>query len=155
MTPRCSRPPQHLRPPQLKPQPRPSPPQTAARPQAAASIGKRHLEAIDGDRQLMLELVEIFREECPKMRGEMAEALAAGDAARVRRGAHTLKGSLSHLAAAEGIELALQVETHAKQGDLAAAAAAWPRLEAALDQLKPELDEYIRQARAGSEAAAS
>ncbi len=113
------------------------------------------LEAIDGDRQLMLELVEIFREECPKMRGEMAEALAAGDAARVRRGAHTLKGSLSHLAAAEGIELALQVETHAKQGDLAAAAAAWPRLEAALDQLKPELDEYIRQARAGSVAAAS
>ena len=38
---------------------------------------------IDGDRQLLVELVQVFRDGLPAMLAELDAALAAGDAARV------------------------------------------------------------------------
>ena len=100
------------------------------------------LEALDGDRKLLAELVDIFREECPKLRAEIAAGLEAGDAPSVRRAAHTLKGSLLHLHAAAEIAIALELETEAKKGHLQTAAELWPRLQTALDGLAPELDSF-------------
>jgi CheY-like chemotaxis protein len=100
------------------------------------------LAALQGDRKLLGELIEIFREECPKLRSEMAAAIQAADAKRLQRAAHTLKGSLGHLAAAEAHHLSEQIEIHAKQGDLPGAAALWPKLQIELDQFEPTLAEF-------------
>jgi HPt (histidine-containing phosphotransfer) domain-containing protein len=103
------------------------------------------LESLDGNRQLLGELVDIFREECPKLRAEIETALAAGDLPGLRRAAHTLKGALCHLAAVSALNLAQQVEDRAREQNLEAASALWPRLRAELDQLNPILSEFAKQ----------
>jgi HPt (histidine-containing phosphotransfer) domain-containing protein len=101
------------------------------------------LAALHGDRQLLAELVVIFREECPKLRDQIAAAVESKDAKTLQRAAHTLKGSLSHLAAAKAHGLAEQIEIHAKQGDLAAAESFWDKLQRELDDLDPTLAEFV------------
>jgi two-component system, sensor histidine kinase and response regulator len=100
------------------------------------------LAALQGDRKLLGELIEIFREECPKLRSEIAAAIQAGDARLLQRAAHTLKGSLGHLAAAEAHRLAEQIEIHAKQGEFSTAEALWPKLQIELDRFEPTLAEF-------------
>lgn len=102
------------------------------------------LAALQGDRKLLGELIEIFREECPKLRDEIVAALTARDTKRLQRAAHTLKGSLGHLAAAEAHHLAEQIEIHAKQGDLPTAEALWPKLQIELDRFEPTLAEFAQ-----------
>jgi CheY-like chemotaxis protein len=97
------------------------------------------LAALHGDRKLLGELIEIFREECPKWREEIAAALESGDAKALQRAIHTLKGSLGHLAAAEAHRLAQQLEILAKEGNLRAADADWQKLQLRLDELAPTL----------------
>jgi two-component system, sensor histidine kinase and response regulator len=103
------------------------------------------MESVDGNRQLLVELIDIFREECPKLRQDIATAMAANDCAGMRRAAHTLRGALGHLAAADAVVLAQQLEDHAKQQQLSEAAAVWPRLETELDGLAPALEEFVKQ----------
>jgi two-component system, sensor histidine kinase and response regulator len=102
------------------------------------------LSALQGDRKLLAELIEIFREECPKLRDEIAAAIESGDAKTLQRAAHTLKGSLGHLAAADAHLLAEQIEIHARRGELAAAAALWNKLIAELDEMNPILAAFAR-----------
>jgi two-component system, sensor histidine kinase and response regulator len=103
------------------------------------------LESLDGNRQLLGELIDIFREECPKLRAEIASAIATGDVTGLRRSAHTLKGALSHLAAGPARQLAQQVEDLAHSQNLQAASSLWPQLQAELDQLTPALLEFAKQ----------
>ena len=76
------------------------------------------MERIDGDRTLLAELAEIFREEYPKQMRMAYEALAANDAAAVRKIGHSLKGALANLAATDASGLAASVEAIGKSGDL-------------------------------------
>jgi CheY-like chemotaxis protein len=102
------------------------------------------LAALHGDRQLLAELVEIFCEECPKLREQIATALGSGDAKTLQRSAHTLKGSLSHIAASKAHALAEQIEVLAKQGELTAAVPLWSKLQVELDELNPTLTEFLQ-----------
>ncbi len=103
------------------------------------------LETLDGNRQLLAELVAIFREECPKLRAEIETALAAQDLPTLRRAAHTLKGSLAHLAAERARATAEKMEINARQQNLQAAGELWPRLQVQLDRLNPILEEFAKQ----------
>ncbi|HEY5330062.1 MAG TPA: response regulator [Acidobacteriaceae bacterium] len=97
---------------------------TAAPQAATASTGDSSINVeelmgrIDGDRTLLAELAEIFREEYPKQIRLAQEALAVNDAAAVRRIGHSLKGALANLAAADASGLAASVEAMGKSGDL-------------------------------------
>src|SRR5665213_2311814 len=97
-----------------------SAPRPAAPPVTAdSSINVEELmERIDGDRTLLAELAEIFREEYPKQTRLAHEALAVNDAAAIRRIGHSLKGALANLAATEASGLAASVEAMGKSGDL-------------------------------------
>ncbi|MCC7086964.1 MAG: response regulator [Pirellulales bacterium] len=101
------------------------------------------LSALHGDRKLLAELIDIFREECPKLCREMTTAIELQDTRTVQRTAHTLKGSLGHLAAAEAHGLAEQIEAHAKRGNLGDAEQLWLKLRAKLDELDPILVEFV------------
>src|SRR5262249_29197385 len=48
-----------------------------------------------GDRELLQELIEIFRGDYPRHLADIKAAVAAGDAARLNRSAHALKGAAS------------------------------------------------------------
>jgi HPt (histidine-containing phosphotransfer) domain-containing protein len=103
------------------------------------------LEALEGNRQLLIELIEIFGEECPKLSAEITTSIHAGDLATLRRAAHTMKGSLAHLMALPAIQIAEQMEFLARSQNLAGAAALWPQLKAELDAICPRLAEFVRQ----------
>ncbi len=103
------------------------------------------LETLDGNRQLLVELVAIFQEECPKLRAQIETALAAQDLPTLRRAAHTLKSSLAHLSAEAGRATAEKMELSARQQNLQAASELWPRLQTQLDQLNPILKEFTQQ----------
>jgi HPt (histidine-containing phosphotransfer) domain-containing protein len=67
-------------------------------------------ERVDGNVELLEELVGLFLDHSPRLLTQMEAALAQGDCRRAERAAHTLKGSLLNLCAITGAELALELE---------------------------------------------
>ncbi|MFA5353838.1 MAG: response regulator, partial [Thermodesulfovibrionales bacterium] len=57
------------------------------------------MASVDGDREFFAEVVGIFLEDCPKLMGEIHNALKEGSAAALGRAAHTLKGSAGNFGA--------------------------------------------------------
>jgi CheY-like chemotaxis protein len=94
---------------------------------------------VDNDPQLLRDLVDLFLEECPRLVDEIRVALDRKDAKALQRGAHSLKGSTSNLAAKMASEAALKLETLAQAGDLVHAESVLQELECQLLRLKPAL----------------
>jgi len=69
-----------------------------------------------GDRALLQELVEIFVAEAPGWLAEIDAAAAAGDAASLRRVAHTLKGAADTCGVRRATEIATAIERMAREG---------------------------------------
>ncbi|MFC4973110.1 PAS-domain containing protein [Halomonas beimenensis] len=98
------------------------------------------LDALDGNRELLDEMVEMFLEEAPRLMTEIDAALAAGEARDLRRAAHTLKGSARVVGGLAAGEAAQHLEALAKAGDLARAGEARDTLAERLDELTPALE---------------
>jgi CheY-like chemotaxis protein/nitrogen-specific signal transduction histidine kinase len=101
------------------------------------------LKRVDGDEGLLRELVELFLDDGPRVLQELRDALAAGDAARVRRAAHTLKSSAGTFGAADAGAAAERLEILARTGDLSGAPAAAAALEEQLGRLLSALRELV------------
>jgi two-component system sensor histidine kinase/response regulator len=92
------------------------------------------LEHVGGDVQLLRELSQVFLQDCPRMMEEVVEGLCAADAAKVKRGAHSIKGAAGILGGKAAFEAAQRLEAIARQGDLSQAESAWQALRQALEQ---------------------
>jgi CheY-like chemotaxis protein/HPt (histidine-containing phosphotransfer) domain-containing protein len=99
--------------------------------------GTALLAQVEGDTELLTELVMIFLQDCPRLVGAVREAVARGDAKALERAAHTLKGTLSNFAASAAIAVALRLEQMGREGNLAQAGEACAALEAEIERLKP------------------
>jgi two-component system, sensor histidine kinase and response regulator len=77
--------------------------------------------AVGGSDALLRELVALFESQAETLEQEMHAALEAGDAPRLRRAAHTLKGAASVFAAAPCVAAAKRLEATARAGALDAA----------------------------------
>ncbi len=95
--------------------------------------------------EFVLELVDTFLEEAPAMLGDLRDALAARDADRFRRAAHSLKsnsntfGALTLGAMARELELSGISKASEKGGQpLDALAQEYSRVAAALTELQHE-----------------
>ena len=97
------------------------------------------LERVDGDRELLAEILGLFREQAEPTRDVIGSALAARDGAALERAAHSLKGSAANVSALEVQETALRLEHAAHDGDWDAGEAAWADLEGALPRLRAAL----------------
>jgi HPt (histidine-containing phosphotransfer) domain-containing protein len=98
------------------------------------------LARVDGDRELLKEMAELFLEEFPRFLSDIQTALSNNDPQTLTYAAHTLKGSVGNFAAAETVEAARQLEQIGRHGDLSEAAAVLVRLEDALEHLRPALN---------------
>ena len=99
------------------------------------------LARLDGDRQLLKELVKVFQEEWPRMRDEIWQAIAERNLKALGRAAHTLKGSVGNFAAPAAFDAALKLELIAHEGDLTQAEEACARLQEEIERLYPALEE--------------
>ena len=68
------------------------------------------LERTENDRELMRDLLTIFKEEFPERLRALSEAVASRNAANVVLEAHALKGMLSNLAAIEAAAAVAELE---------------------------------------------
>ncbi|MCE9544013.1 MAG: response regulator [Planctomycetia bacterium] len=94
---------------------------------------------LDGDDDLLKEIIAIFLEDCPRLVAEMDAALAEGNVAAGHRAAHSLKGLVGNFRARGAMVLSLRMETELRQGDAAAAAEMWPLLRSELSDLSSAL----------------
>jgi len=112
---------------------------------AAASGGRAQpitdtlLARVGGSHEVLAEIIGLFLEDSPKLLDALREALQAGDAQAVYRGAHALKGSIGNFDAYGAVALAQRLEARSREGDLAAASGVFALLEiemqAVLDSL--------------------
>jgi CheY-like chemotaxis protein len=76
------------------------------------------LRIVDGNHDLLLDLIAMFLEDYPKSVEELQEAITAGDAQRTERLAHSLKGAVSSFGAHGAYNLAHDLECRGHQGEL-------------------------------------
>jgi two-component system sensor histidine kinase/response regulator len=99
------------------------------------------VQRLGGNAQLIRQLVELFRADCPRMLAEIQAAVADRNAQALERAAHRLKGSAANFAAGRAVEGARQLETMGRDGDLGGAPAAYAELEHEIARLLPMLAE--------------
>ncbi len=125
----------------LGPKDGPSVPDAPAGPSPVAIDRKALLDRVDNDRDLLSELIRLFREDCPKLVSGISDAIARGDAPGVDRGAHTLKGSVGNFCAYAAFEAARELEMLGKSGQIESCNEALAILKAELAKVDAELRE--------------
>jgi signal transduction histidine kinase/HPt (histidine-containing phosphotransfer) domain-containing protein len=131
------------------PIPQPSAPPSAPSPPARTALdGKAILRRLDNDRELLRELVGIFDQDCPRYLERIRTALAWRDGPAAADSAHALRGAAGNFAAAEVMAAAFQVESLARAGEHASAAAACAQLESEAGRLKEALHDLLTPAEA-------
>ena len=87
------------------------------------------LERVEGDTDLLREMIDIFLEECPRMLADVEHAVAASDPKALHHAAHALKGSVSNFAAPGAATASFTLEKMGRQQKLTQAAAALTTLK--------------------------
>jgi signal transduction histidine kinase/CheY-like chemotaxis protein/HPt (histidine-containing phosphotransfer) domain-containing protein len=112
--------------------------QTAVPPALAGA-----LDAVGGDVEMLVRVAGMFRDQGPRLLGQVRAALARGDGQAAAFAAHTLAGSLSVLAADKAQEAARRVEHLAVADDQAGLAAVVEALDAELGVLISAVDRLV------------
>ncbi|HXJ07779.1 MAG TPA: Hpt domain-containing protein [Candidatus Acidoferrum sp.] len=105
------------------------------------------LERVDNDRELLRELLTIFKEDFPRTICSLEAAVSSGDLKRSGLLSHTLKGMLLNLGGARAAAAAARLEELATAGEIAALKGALDALECEAGKLLPELDAYMTEVR--------
>ena len=100
------------------------------------------LERLDGDRDLLEEIVRLFADGYPGNIIEIRQALEAGDAPLLHRLAHTIKGAALSVGAVFVSAAALALENQVHMGDLRNGAALVDQLASAIELLLPEIESF-------------
>ncbi len=100
------------------------------------------LAQLEGDRQLLAELVALFLQESPAALAEIRRSVEVADAPALERTAHKLRGSVRNFGAHAAGEAALSLETLGRTGDLGGAGACLASLEREVNRLVSEMNEY-------------
>ena len=102
------------------------------------------LDRVGGDADLLQEVAQLFLGDCPRSMNEIRGAIADGDAKRLEREAHSLKGSVANFGAEAVVKAALDLEVSGRAGNLSDARDQLERLERHLEALQPELVKLSR-----------
>jgi len=98
------------------------------------------LARVDNDRELLHELLRIFKEEFPRHLHALGEAVGSGDGKLVAAAAHTLKGMLLNLAASRAAASAGLLEQLGRNGEKSGFQDALVAFERDASSLLPQLD---------------
>lgn len=117
-------------------------------PSAAASVNLAELLArVENDRELLRDLLSIFKDEFPGHIKSLEDAVDRQDAAKVASVSHTLKGMLSNLAVPKATASAACLEHLARAGETASFREAFTSFQQDVHGLLPEMESYMVEAR--------
>ncbi len=77
---------------------------------------KNVLERMQGDKKLLAELFDIYQEDFVIKRQDLGDAIAAGDIAKIKEVAHSMKGSSGNISAKPLHAACLKLESLAQEG---------------------------------------
>ena len=97
------------------------------------------LELVAGDQEFLVELLQTYFDDSPRLLGAMRSTLAAGNAEEFRRAAHSFKSNSKTFGAMALSELAKGLEEMGKSGMLEGAAARIAQAEAEYARVKAAL----------------
>jgi CheY-like chemotaxis protein len=103
------------------------------------------LERVEGDQELLAEMIHLFQEDAPKLLAKMRDALQRGDMALLERSAHSLKGAMGNLSARAAADAASHLEKDAKNKDAKSARESLAEVERAVNYLLPALAELCQE----------
>jgi len=98
------------------------------------------LARVENDRELLRDLLTIFKEEFPRQLLALREAVQARDGKRVTSAAHSLRGMLSNLAATQAAASAARLEQMGRKEVVSEFQEAFAAFENDAKKLLPQLD---------------
>jgi len=99
------------------------------------------LQHVEGQEDILQEMVGIFFDESSDMLGKIDSGLAGGDAKLVERAAHTLKSSSAMFGAKRARAAAFELELCGKSGNLSAAPELFEKLKREIEVLREAVDQ--------------
>jgi two-component system, sensor histidine kinase and response regulator len=105
------------------------------------------VERTDKDRELLHDLLGIFKEEFPRYHASLRAAVLQKDVKRVELVAHSLRGMLSNMAAGRAATVAGQLENAARAGDQTDLTECFTLFEREVSGLMLELETYLEEVR--------
>ena len=105
------------------------------------------LARVDNDRELLCDLLSIFKREFPEHLQALRNAVACNDSALAARVSHTLKGMLANMAVTKAADYASRLERLARAGEIASLGGAFDVFEKEVQGLLPEMENYTAEAR--------
>jgi HPt (histidine-containing phosphotransfer) domain-containing protein len=103
------------------------------------------LSRVDNDRELLCDLLTIFKEDFPRHLRVLQEAVASHDLKQISIVSHTLKGMLANLAVTGAATAAARLEEQAHDGAGAAMQEALAAFEQEVEGLLPEMERYMAE----------
>jgi len=113
---------------------------------ASVNLGEL-LARVDNDRELLCDLLSIFKREFPEHLRALQNAVAANDAVQAAGVSHTLKGMLANLAVTKAAASASRLERLARAGEISSLGDALAAFEKEVQGLLPEMESYLAEAR--------
>jgi HPt (histidine-containing phosphotransfer) domain-containing protein len=110
----------------------------AAAPTSALDV-REVLERLDGDRGLLREVAQLFRDEAPQMLGRIRACIDNSDAAGLEGAAHSLKGACANLSAKSAAEAAFALELKGRARTFDGVGADWEQLQCEAERLDAAL----------------
>jgi HPt (histidine-containing phosphotransfer) domain-containing protein len=101
------------------------------------------LRNVDDDLGLLREIAELFLADGPAMMVSIRQAVAAGDAERLHRAAHMLKGAVASFGAKAAFDTSMALETMGRTGVLEGSSEVLGRLESVFGELHLELTGFL------------
>jgi len=103
------------------------------------------LENVDGDHQLLHELVHVMLEDTPHILQRLQQAVNERDPQAIRLAAHSLKSSVAILGASAAAEAAAQLESAGQSGEIQNPERLYDDLSNRIDQLMEALTHQFGQ----------
>ena len=130
----------------VSPPSQPEPAPQAPLPQAGDELidWSAALDSVEGDRELLKELVAAFLEDSPRLMADIRESLRKRDPTALQRAAHALKGSMLAVGVEEPARLAFALEAMGDSEQLGRVDATFASLEQTMGLLLPALTRFVR-----------
>ncbi|MCP4632979.1 MAG: Hpt domain-containing protein [candidate division Zixibacteria bacterium] len=100
------------------------------------------LNTVDGDKDLLKDIIEIFLEDYPRIMEQVSDAIKKKDGVELERATHQLKGSVSNFSAKGTVELAACLVVKGENIDLTDSAEVFVQLQEELKHLEDELRNF-------------
>lgn len=107
---------------------------------------EKALRRLDGDRSLLIDLIGFFLDDYPGLITRMKDAATAQNIHDLERASHSMKGLVANFDASIAREIAQQIESSSKQGDILLAVSLIDEMKHAAYELAEHLTRYKEQA---------